>query len=163
ARAGASPTPRPARGRAAKRGTTRPRTAAAFPPDPRGHRRSPQLPHLSRYVPRYVPTTRRPGGPLRAIPTGCRGLCTMCARVAPAAARSRVVDTVLRTVDGTLGVNTNAYAAAEALRQLTGPAPVDRVLVAGTGAAARSVGYATHLLFPNCQLGYIGRSTAAAE
>ncbi|HXM55544.1 MAG TPA: hypothetical protein VOB72_09145 [Candidatus Dormibacteraeota bacterium] len=92
-----------------------------------------------------------------------RACIQLCDHVAPAARRSRVIDTILRTADGTLGMNTNAYAAAEALRMLTGSEPIGRILVAGTGAAARSVGYATQLLYPNCQLGYIGRSTAAAE
>src|SRR2546430_192619 len=40
---------------------------------------------------------------------------------------------------------------------------IPRFLSAGTGAAARSLGYAAHLLYPNCQLGYVGRSAAAAQ
>jgi shikimate dehydrogenase len=92
-----------------------------------------------------------------------RACMQLCDHVAPAARRSRVIDTILRTADGTLGMNTNAYAAAEALRLLAGSESVDRVLVAGTGAAARSLGYAAHLLYPNCQLGYVGRSAAAAQ
>ena len=50
----------------------------------------------------------------------------------------KVVDTVLKTADGTIGVNTNCYAAGAALERLLAPPRPCRVLIAGTGASARS-------------------------
>jgi shikimate dehydrogenase len=85
-----------------------------------------------------------------------------CDALAPAAAATSVVDTVLRAPTGAIGVNTNTYAAAEAICHLLGGAPPGRVLIAGTGASARSVAHGVRRLAPDATLGVIGRSAERA-
>src|SRR5581483_1600811 len=65
--------------------------------------------------------------------------------------------------DGVIGVNTNVYAAAAALRQLVGSTPPTRALVAGTGASARSVVVALARCFPEAEVGVVGRAAERAQ
>lgn len=85
-----------------------------------------------------------------------------CDRLAPTAAATGVVDTALGTADGVIGLNTNAYAAAGALEQLLAGTTPGRVLIAGTGASARSVLVGLVRLFPVAVVGVIGRSADRA-
>ncbi len=87
----------------------------------------------------------------------------LCATLAPAAAATGVADTLLRAQDGVIGVNTNVYAAAAALRQLVGSTPPTRALVAGTGASARSVVVALARCFPEAEVGVVGRAAERAQ
>jgi shikimate dehydrogenase len=87
-----------------------------------------------------------------------RAMPALCARLAPAAAATGVADTLLRADGETIGVNTNVYAAAAALRQLVGEVAPRRALIAGTGASARSVALALTRTFPTTAVGVIGRA-----
>lgn len=87
----------------------------------------------------------------RAVPAACGALT-------PAARATGVVDTILQTANGTLGVNTNAYAADGAVRHLLGSAAPARVLIAGTGASARSVAVGVSRAFPDTRLLFVGRT-----
>jgi shikimate dehydrogenase len=81
----------------------------------------------------------------------------LCAALAPAAAATGVADTLLRVGDRTIGVNTNVYAAAAALRELAGGGGAERALIAGTGASARSIAEALARTFPGAEIGVVGR------
>lgn len=83
-----------------------------------------------------------------------------CDHLMPSAAATGVVDTLRRDGDTVLGCNTNSAAAATAVDLLVGDAPVQRVLVAGTGASTRSVAIGLRRRFPAADLGVWGRSPA---
>src|SRR5262249_57321662 len=91
-----------------------------------------------------------------------REVAPRCQRLTPSAAATGVVDTILATPEGRLGVNTNSHAASAALGRLVGDTPPARVLLAGTGASARSVAAGVRRSFPKATLGIIGRSPAGA-
>ncbi len=78
--------------------------------------------------------------------------------LAPMAARTQVVDTILRREDTLYGVNTNAYAAQLATRQLLGDQIPATILVAGTSATARSVVVGLRQLYPEARISVVGRS-----
>jgi shikimate dehydrogenase len=78
------------------------------------------------------------------------------------AATCGVVDTVLRGTEEAVGFNTNSYAAQAALRILVGKEPPARVLVAGTGASAKSVLWALSRMWYRPTVGIIGRSRERA-
>ncbi|HTT91715.1 MAG TPA: hypothetical protein VMF65_19330 [Acidimicrobiales bacterium] len=86
-----------------------------------------------------------------------------CDRLAPSATATGVVDTVIRTPAGTVGFNTNTWAAQSALEVLLGGAEPQRVLVLGAGASARSVALAVRRAWPGCELAIVARSLASAE
>ncbi len=92
-----------------------------------------------------------------------RALPARCAALAPAAAATGVTDTLVRAEDRVIGVNTNVYAAAAALRQLAGATPPARALVAGSGASARSVVVALARCFPDAEIGVVGRAAERVE
>ena len=83
--------------------------------------------------------------------------------LAPAAAATGVVDTIVRAGATAIGLNTNSYAAATALGQLLGEASPRRALIAGTGASARSVGFGLRRTYPDVEVGVVGRSAERAE
>jgi len=89
-----------------------------------------------------------------------REVAPRCQRLTPSAAATGVVDTILATPEGRLGVNTNSHAASAALGRLVGDTPPARVLLAGTGASARSVAAGVLRSFPAAILGIVGRSPA---
>jgi shikimate dehydrogenase len=91
-----------------------------------------------------------------------REVARSCDRLAPCAVATKVVDTVVKTKDATIGINTNCYAAAAALEHLLGTARPSRVLIAGTGASARSVAIAVARSFPHATVGIVGRSRDGA-
>jgi shikimate dehydrogenase len=86
-----------------------------------------------------------------------------CSLLAPAATATEVVDTLIRADGELLGLNTNAYAAGEALRQLLTGAAIERLLVVGSGASARSVAFAMTTWYSTVRLGVWGRSTERAR
>lgn len=92
-----------------------------------------------------------------------RAVIDHCSKVAPTAQSTRVVDTLLHSKGGIIGINTNAYAAAEAVKQLTNGNPLRRVLVAGTGASCRSVIVGLKNTFPQAEIGVMGRSIGKAK
>ena len=85
-----------------------------------------------------------------------------CDDLAPAASAMTVVDTVVKTTRGTVGVNTNSYAAGAALEMLLASRHPGRVLIVGTGASARSVAVAVRRSFPGATIGIAGRTAAGA-
>lgn len=90
-----------------------------------------------------------------------REVARHCTAMAPAAAATGVVDTVVRVNGALLGINTNAYAAGETLRRMpTGPR--EPLLLVGTGASARSVAFAVQRWLAGTRLGIYGRSTERA-
>jgi len=86
-----------------------------------------------------------------------------CDRLAPSAERTGVIDTILRTTAGTVGFNTNTWAALSALECLLGGSDPASVLLLGSGASARSVALAVQRAWPNCRLAVRARSAAGAE
>jgi shikimate dehydrogenase len=86
-----------------------------------------------------------------------------CDRLAPSAERTGVVDTIVRAVAGTVGFNTNTWAAASALEFLLGTAQPASLLLLGSGASARSVVLAVQRVWPECQVSVAARSPGAAE
>jgi shikimate dehydrogenase len=86
-----------------------------------------------------------------------------CSRLAPAAMATGVVDTLIRADAELLGLNTNAYAAGEALRHLLAGAGIERLLLVGSGASARSVAFAMTTWYSEVRLGVWGRSTERAR
>jgi shikimate dehydrogenase len=85
-----------------------------------------------------------------------------CARLAPAARITDVVDTVVRSADGVCGYNTNTWAAQTALELLLAGRAPEQLLVLGAGASARSVAVAVARTWPGCQLVFGARSSPAA-
>lgn len=92
-----------------------------------------------------------------------RQIGARCDLLAPSAARTGVVDTVVRTPAGAVGFNTNTWAAMSALEALTGGRVPDRLLLLGAGASARSVALAVTRIWPDCQVVVAARSPAAAR
>jgi shikimate dehydrogenase len=85
-----------------------------------------------------------------------------CDRLAPRAAATGVVDTLVRAGDEVTGYNTNSHAWAAAAAQLMGAEVPDRILVVGSGATARSVTFGALRAFPGARVGVAARSAAAA-
>lgn len=81
----------------------------------------------------------------------------------PAAVATHVVDTIVRTGDELLGVNTNSHAAGWAIQQLMGTLIPKQILVAGTSATARSVVIALHRLYSDSRIFIVGRSAQKAQ
>jgi shikimate dehydrogenase len=86
-----------------------------------------------------------------------------CDVLAASALATGVVDTVLRTVIGAVGFNTNTWAAMSALEVLTGNANPGRLLLLGAGASARSVALAVTRAWPGCEIVVAARSRHSAE
>ncbi len=78
--------------------------------------------------------------------------------LAPMAARTKVVDTILRLDDTLYGINTNVYAIQAAVKQLVGNKRPQTALIAGTSATARSVLVGLHELYPEAHIDVIGRT-----
>jgi shikimate dehydrogenase len=86
-----------------------------------------------------------------------------CDHLALSAEMTGVVDTVVRGVAGTVGFNTNTWAAASALEFLLGAAQPASLLLLGSGASARSVLLAVQRVWPECHVSVAARSAHAAE
>jgi shikimate dehydrogenase len=86
-----------------------------------------------------------------------------CDLLAPSAALTGVVDTVVRTPAGAVGFNTNTWAAMSALEVLSGGRVPPRLLLLGAGASARSVALAVMRLWPDCEMVVAARSPAQAD
>jgi shikimate dehydrogenase len=91
-----------------------------------------------------------------------RDVGAQCDRLAPSAALTGVVDTVLRTPGGTVGFNTNTWASLSALEVLLGEAEPRGILILGSGASARSVALAAQRGWPACPLSVSARSAEGA-
>jgi shikimate dehydrogenase len=85
-----------------------------------------------------------------------------CDRLAPRAAATGVVDTLVRAGGEVAGYNTNSHAWAAAAARLMGSDVPARILVVGSGATARSVTFAALRAFPRARVGVAARSRAAA-
>jgi shikimate dehydrogenase len=85
-----------------------------------------------------------------------------CDRLAPSAALTGVVDTVLRTPVGTFGFNTNTWASLSALELLLGGTEPQGILILGSGASARSVALAAQRGWPACPITVSARSVEGA-
>jgi shikimate dehydrogenase len=85
-----------------------------------------------------------------------------CDRLAPRAAATGVVDTLIRADGEVAGYNTNSHAWAAAATQLMGADGPARILVVGSGATARSVTFGALRAFPRARVGVAARSRAAA-
>jgi shikimate dehydrogenase len=85
-----------------------------------------------------------------------------CESLAPSARDTGVVDTVLRSPAGTMGFNTNTWAAQTALEVVTGGRTPDRVLLVGSGASTGSVALAARRTWPASELVITARSAAPA-
>jgi shikimate dehydrogenase len=85
-----------------------------------------------------------------------------CDRLAPSAALTGVVDTVLRTPAGTFGFNTNTWASLSALELLLGGTEPQGILILGSGASARSVALAAQRGWPACPITVSARSVEGA-
>ncbi len=92
-----------------------------------------------------------------------RDIGAHCDHLAPSAKKTGVVDTILRTGAGTVGFNTNTWAAQSALEFLLGGATPKNVLLLGSGASARSVALAVRRAWPECQILVAARSLEGAE
>jgi shikimate dehydrogenase len=86
-----------------------------------------------------------------------------CDRLAASAERTGVVDTIVRAAGGTVGFNTNTWAAVSALEFLLGAAQPASLLLLGAGASARSVVLAVRRVWPQCEVSVAARSRDAAE
>jgi shikimate dehydrogenase len=86
-----------------------------------------------------------------------------CDRLTPSAEKTGVVDTILRTGGGTVGFNTNTWAAQSALEFVLGGAAPKNVLLLGSGASARSVALAVQRAWPECRILVAARSREGAE
>lgn len=87
----------------------------------------------------------------------------LCDTLTLTAALTGAVDTMVRAGGLTLGVNTNAFAVEGALRQLLAGARPTRVLVAGTGATARSAAVGARRLDRDVEIAFIGRTLERAD
>ena len=85
-----------------------------------------------------------------------------CDRLAPRAAATGVVDTLVRAAGEVVGYNTNSHAWAAAAARLMGADVPERILVVGSGATARSVTFGALHMFPRARTGVAARSRAAA-
>lgn len=92
-----------------------------------------------------------------------RAIGAHCGALAPSAAATGVVDSVLRSPAGTVGFNTNTWAALSALEVLTAGVPARRVLLLGAGASARSVALAVTRAWTECELVVAARSPEAVD
>jgi shikimate dehydrogenase len=81
-----------------------------------------------------------------------------CDRLAPRAAATGVVDTLVRAGGEVAGYNTNSHAWAAAAAQLMGTDVPARILVVGSGATARSVTFGALRAFPGARVGVAARS-----
>ncbi len=86
-----------------------------------------------------------------------------CTRRAPSAEATGVVDTVVRGPAGTVGFNTNTWAAQCAIEVLSGAAAPRRALILGAGASSRSVVLALRRVWPACEVVIFARSAGSAE
>ena len=85
-------------------------------------------------------------------------------RLTDSAARTGVVDTILRDGDTAIGVNTNSWAAQAAMETITGGRQPDTVLVLGSGGSANSVALGCRRAWPETTLvGSARNEVAAAE
>jgi shikimate dehydrogenase len=91
-----------------------------------------------------------------------REAAARCDRLAPRAAATGVVDTLIRTGGEVVGYNTNSHAWAAAAARLMGAELPERILVVGSGATARSVTAGALRAFPHARVGVAARSGAAA-
>jgi shikimate dehydrogenase len=85
-----------------------------------------------------------------------------CDRLAPRAAATGVVDTLVRAGGVVVGYNTNSHAWAAAATRLMGSDVPERILVVGSGATARSVTFGALRTYPRARVGVAARSRAAA-
>jgi shikimate dehydrogenase len=85
-----------------------------------------------------------------------------CDRLAPRAAATGVVDTLVRAGREVVGYNTNSHAWAAAATRLMGSDVPERILVVGSGATARSVTFGALQTFPRARTGVAARSRGAA-
>ncbi len=85
-----------------------------------------------------------------------------CDRLAPRAAATGVVDTLVRADGEVVGYNTNSHAWAAAATRLMGSDVPERILVVGSGATARSVTFGALQTFPRARTGVAARSRPAA-
>src|SRR6185437_5586936 len=76
-----------------------------------------------------------------------------CDRLAPRAAATGVVDTLVRANGEVVGYNTNSHAWAAAATRLMGSDVPERILVVGSGATARSVTFGALQTFPRARAG----------
>src|SRR4029079_7833981 len=86
-----------------------------------------------------------------------------CDRLAPRAAATGVVDTLVRANGEVVGYKTNSHAWAAAATRLMGSDVPERILVVGSGATARSVTFGALQTFPQARTGVAARSRAAAK
>lgn len=91
-----------------------------------------------------------------------RDIGARCERLAHSARTTGVIDTVLRSGLGTVGFNTNTWAAQTALEVLAGGRTPARVLLVGAGASARSVAQAVSRAWPQAELVVAARSASQA-
>jgi shikimate dehydrogenase len=104
-----------------------------------------------------------PGWDLALILSPFKGQAAgRCDRLAPRAAATGVVDTLVRAGGEVVGYNTNSHAWAAAATRLMGSDVPERILVVGSGATARSVTFAALQAFPRARTGVAARSRAAA-
>ena len=85
-----------------------------------------------------------------------------CDRLAPRAAATGVVDTLVRAGGEVVGYNTNSHAWAAAATRLMGSDVPDRILVVGSGATAIWFTLGALQTFPRAGTGVAARSRAAA-
>jgi shikimate dehydrogenase len=85
-----------------------------------------------------------------------------CDRLAPRAAATGVVDTLVRAGGEVIGYNTNSHAWAAAATRLMGADVPERILVVGSGATARSVTFGALQTFPRARTGVAARSRGRA-
>ncbi|HXW80017.1 MAG TPA: hypothetical protein VEJ84_10995 [Acidimicrobiales bacterium] len=86
-----------------------------------------------------------------------------CDALGPSAATTGVVDTVVRSPVGTVGFNTNTWAAMTALEVLVGGISPRLLLLLGSGASARSVAVAVARRWPECAIVIAARSRERAH
>ena len=70
----------------------------------------------------------------------------------PSAAQTGVVDTIVRKPDGSVGVNTNSWAAQAAMETLMGGRTPASILVLGSGGSSNSVALACRRAWPAARL-----------
>lgn len=83
--------------------------------------------------------------------------------LAPAAASTVVVDTLLRVGATVVGLNTNVYGAGAVLARVVTPVAAQRLVVLGAGASARSVLAACARWLPDTHTSVHGRTAAAVK
>ncbi|APE33925.1 hypothetical protein BOX37_08035 [Nocardia mangyaensis] len=83
------------------------------------------------------------------------------AALTPSAAQTGVVDTVVRGDGGTVGVNTNSWAAQAAMETLLGGQSPASVVILGSGGSSNSVALAVRRAWPKTRLIGSARNTDA--